>query len=211
MLEIRFAELSDTSSDDFLQAMSIYKSSFPDSELRPVDLVKEFIRIGKSRLVVGRLKGEVVMMSLLYPVPGTGFLLGDYLAVAEGYRGKGYGEHFFGRLFGQLLDLNFDCFLGEVESPYIAYDSSRIRRIEILRKLGMRELKGIRYLLPSYDGSPPRDMILMIKCRERATHLDGSVIIDVITKIFAGLYGKGSDNEILQQILESVPEVVSIE
>jgi ribosomal protein S18 acetylase RimI-like enzyme len=211
-LSVKFEEVTDKSSEEFKEAMRIYAASFPANVKRPVASIEEMLTSGKSHLVVGRLDDdEIVLMALLYPLKGTPFVLGDYLAVAEEHRGKGIGTLYIKNIFSIIGDDQIKYFLGEVENPYLDGNITKVRRANFFRGLGMKELKGIRYLLPSLKGSLPTEMILMILPRMNTDHLEGNVIRKVIIQIFGELYNRDEGDEILASILKGVPERIKLD
>jgi len=80
---VNFYEILDASCWEFEAAIQIYIASFHENERRPNASIIEMLECGRSRLIAGEARGEIVFMALLYPLNGTPFLLGDYLATAE--------------------------------------------------------------------------------------------------------------------------------
>ena len=208
--EVRFDEVKDPSADEFKEAMKIYIASFPENERRTVASIEAMVKDGKIRLIVGLVDGKAVFMALLYPIEGTPFVLGDYLATVEEYRGKGIGKQFLDGIFSAVDGLEFDYFLIQVESPYISSDETVIRRVEFYKRLGMKELKGLRYILPPLQGIMPTEMILMVLHRADDHHLDGEVMRDLIIRIFRELDDRHEDDEFLTSTLRGVPDLIDL-
>jgi hypothetical protein len=207
---IEFSEIKDEFSEEFAEAMRIYLNSFPENERRPVASLEREINSRKSRLIIGKIDGRVAFMSLLHPVKGTSFLLCDYMAIAEGYRNLGIGERFLKNVFSILADIEFGYFLGEVENPYLDRDELKMRRVRFFKRMGMKELKDVRYLLPPLQGSNPTEMILMVLCKTEANCLKGREMRDTLIRIFRNIYGRKEDDEILAEILAGVPDKIEL-
>lgn len=208
--EIEFSEVSDPSSDEFKEAMKIYTASFPENERRTVASIEAMVNDGKIRLIVGLVDGRASFMALLYPIEGTPFVLGDYLATAKEYRGKGIGKQFLDGIFSAVDGLEFDYFLIQVENPYISSDETMRRRVEFYKRLGMKELKGLRYVLPPLQGTMPTEMILMVLTKADDHHLDGEVMGEIIFRIFRELDGRHEDDEFLISTLRGVPDLIDL-
>jgi len=207
---IEFCEIKDEFSEEFTEAMRIYLDSFPQNERRTVASLEREISSGKSRLVIGKIDGEVAFMSLLHPVKGTSFLLCDYMAIAEGYRNLGIGERFLKNVFSILADIEFSYFLGEVENPYLDKDELKMRRVRFFKRMGMKELKDVRYLLPPLQGANPTEMILMVLCKTEVNCLKGEELREILIRIFRNVYSRNEDDEILAEILAGVPDKIEL-
>ena len=226
---LEFYEVDDSSSDDFKKAMQIYAVSFPEAERRPEAAIERALRNGKIRMIACGIDGIVRMMALLCPINGTPFLLVEYIATSQEFRGQGIGSLFLKKVFELLDSPKFDYLLVEVEDPgedpSESLDKTKARRIDFYRRLGMKELKDMRYLLPPMQGDKPTEMRLMVLSRYDAgipdedslgedmpdrDILDGSVIKNVITMIFHELYGRSQGDEILTSILEGIPDRISL-
>lgn len=206
----KFEEINDISSAEFQAAMKIYTTSFPENERRPFASIEAIILSGKARLIIGCMDNQVVLMALLYPVTGTTFMLVDYLAIAEEYRGRGLGQKFIKDLFNTIDGTEFQYLLVEIENPYMDRDEVKARRARFYRRLGLKELVGLRYLLPPLKGTTPTEMILMVLSRVDGDYLDGQWIRDIIVRIFGELYHRGVDDEILASILSGVPDQIKL-
>ncbi len=184
-----FYEVCDLSSDDFKMAMKIYSASFPEAERRPRAAIEDALRRGKIHLIVGRIGGKVRTMALLYPVYGTQFVLVDYIATSQEIRGRGIGGKLLHSAFDLIDELlpdgrKFDYLLAEAENPSSDVDETRVRRIEFYRRLGMKELEGVRHLLPpmhlppqtclspSVPADEPTEMRLMVLSRRKENGID---------------------------------------
>lgn len=134
-----FEEVKDVSSEEFREAMKIYAVAFPEGKWRPISSIESMVSSGRLRLIIGRTGGRVVLMSTMYPLKGTPFVLGDYIAVAEECRGRGISRQFNLNIFKILEDLKFEYLLAEVENPYLDGDTTKMRRVSYYRRLGMKD------------------------------------------------------------------------
>jgi GNAT superfamily N-acetyltransferase len=207
---VEFHEVLDTSSKEFKGAMDIYLASFPENERRPVASIEREMKSGKSRLIIGRMEDRVVLMALLHPIKGTPFVLGDYMAIDKEYRSLGIGAVFLNNIFNILDDIEFNYFLGEIENPYLEEDDLKARRVEFFKRLGMKELKDVRYILPPLQGTLPTEMILMVLCKTEVDCLNGEEVRDIFRRIFRNIYARGEDDEILALILEGMPDMIKL-
>jgi len=207
---VEFHEIKDVSSDDFKEAMRIYLTSFPENERRPVASIETDIDRGKARLIVGRMDDRVVSMALFHPIKGTRYLFGDYMAISEEYRSMGIGEQLFKNVFCIFNDAEFDHIFGEFENPYFDENELKMRRINFFKRMGMKQLKDVRYLLPPLQGSLPTEMILMVLSKTDRHCIDREELKSMIIQIFRDIYKRDEDDEILDLILAGLPEIITL-
>ena len=207
---VKFCEVKDVLSDEFKEAMRIYINTFPENIRRPVAFIEMEIKGDKTRLIIGRIDDKIVSMALLCPLKGTSFVLGDYLAIREEYQSQGIGEHFLKNIFSIIDDIQFEYLLGEVESPYIEQDKSKMRRVNFFKRLGMKELKDVRYILPPLQGTSPTEMILMVFSKMEENRLIGDEVRNIIIRIFSEIYNRDEDDEILALNLKGIPDLIRL-
>jgi GNAT superfamily N-acetyltransferase len=207
---VEFQEIRDICSDDFKEAMKIYLTSFPENERRPVASIERDIDRGQGRLIIGRIDDRVVSMALFHPIKGTRFLFGDYMAIAEEYRSRGIGEQLLKNVFAIFNDMDFDHIFGEFENPYFDENELKMRRVNFFKRMGMKELKDVRYILPPLQGSSDTEMILMVLSRMEKDSLDKEEVRDMLIQIFKDIYQRDEDDETLGLILQGLPDIIRL-
>jgi hypothetical protein len=169
------------------------------------------LKSSKSRLMVGEREKEIVFMALLYRIKGTSFLLGDYLATAEDYRSTGIGRAFLRHILDEMKDLQCNLFLIEIENPYLNEDETKMRRLRFYKRLGMKELMGVRYFLPPFEGIEPIEMILLVFSVENCNHLAGETVRDLVIHMFGELYDRHGNDDLLMSTLRSISDLVRLD
>lgn len=191
----------------FQQAIALYATAFPPEETRPPDLVAETLAAGVERMWVAVEDDRVMAVAVLFTRPG-GVVLLDFFAVVEDRRGNGTGSRFLQALIAQERAAGARMMLIEVDEPEVGPDREmRLRRMAFYRRLGARELVGVRHRLPPSAGEVPVEMRLM------AIGLDGplpepvagAIVRDVIAGIFVDLYHLPADDPLLRSVLSGVP------
>jgi GNAT superfamily N-acetyltransferase len=208
---MNFSEIKDASSREFEAAMDIYIASFQENERRPRASIIEMLNCERCRLIVGDTRDGIVFMALLYPLNGTSFLLGDYLATMEGYRNLGIGEAFLRYIFNEMMTMQFDHFLIQIENPHDGCDEMKNRRLKFYKRLGMKELTGVRYILPPLQGIKTTDLTLMTNPREDELFLEGEMVRNLVVRMFGELYDRYEGDEFLMRTLESIPKLVRLD
>ena len=208
---VNFYEIKDASSREFEAATEISIASFQENERRPVASIIEMLNCERCRLIVGDTGDCIVFMVLLYPLNGTSFLLRDYLATMEGYRSLGIGEAFLRYIFNEMKTMPFDHVLIQIENPHDSCDEMKNRRLKFYKRLGMKELKGVRYILPPLQGTKTTDLTLMTNHREDELFLEGETVRNLVIRMFGELYDRYEGDELLMRTLESIPKLVRLD
>ena len=208
---MNFREITLESLAEFQEAMGIYVASFPENERRPVAAIKEMMKCGRSRLIVGEMEVRVVFMALLYPLAGTSFLLADYLATAECCRGNGLGKAFLRHLLDETARTEFRFLLIQIENPHLDDDEMKKKRLRFYKGLGMKEMMGVRYILPPLQGTKTTELVLMVNSREDEDCLDGKMVRNLVILLFGMLYDRHEGDELLMSTLRSIPYLVRLD
>jgi len=205
---LRFSEVRKISHKDFKEAIKIYEDSFPANERQPVDIIKKRIKKNLYQMFIGCLDGEVVFMALLYELKNTDFVLLDYMATKENFRGKGIGQKFVENM---KKELKLAHLILEIENPkYGNNREQRQKRVKFYRQLGAKELKDINYILPPLSGDIPTEMILMILLDSDEGKMEGNLVKKLITQIYKELYNRDENDEFLNKFISKVKRSIEL-
>lgn len=206
----QFDIVRDTTSPEFAAAMAIYLEAFPAAERHPVETIRQRVAAGRSELHIARSADQVAFMALLWPLAGTDFILLDYLATAPRFRGSGIATRFMEHMRARVT-LQEKNLVMEVEDPASGDNrEERRRRFELYRHLGARALEGVQYLLPPLQGGKPTDMILMLFPGPPQNVIGGDLVRQLITRIYAELYGRGADDALLKRSLAQIQTQIEL-
>jgi len=210
---VEFVEIKDVNHSDFKEAMRIYTESFPPNERHPVDTIKQRLKDDRYRLYIGKLGHKVVFMSLLYPLKNTNFILFDYMATDRHYQNRGVGAEFVKTLIKSLGKNKPNKYLIlEVENPnYGDNKEQRRRRLNFYKKLGAKEMKGVRYILPALSGKDsPTEMIIMILPNYNNGKIDGGSVKKLIYQIYKELYNRDKNDGLLNLFINDIEDTIEL-
>jgi GNAT superfamily N-acetyltransferase len=207
-----FRQIVDVEDPGFQGAMWIYRSSFPANERHPASSIAERLAMRRYWLFIEEADHKAVFMAILYPIRGTDFILLDYMATAEGFRNQGIGSAFL-RYALDLLKArssNEQLFL-EVENPACGDNrEQRQRRVGFYRRLGTKVLEGVRYVLPPLSGDQPTEMVLMVFPKPGLERLPGTVVRELILRVYHELYCRDEADPFLKSFIPNVPDTVNL-
>jgi len=206
----RFEILRDTNSAAFREAMLVYAASFPVHECRDEGTIERRVREGFYRMRIGRLGARVVFLALIHELAGTDFALFDYMATEPPLRSRGIGAAFL-RTLSEGLRREGKYLILEVEDPSRGENKAeRARRLNLYRREGAKEMKGVRYLMPVKPGYAPEAMILMVLPQYDDGKMPGPLAKDVITRIYREVYGRDENDPLLNSFLNDIPAAVAL-
>ena len=171
----------DTLSKAFQSAFIIYGEAFPKNESRSVKKTTNMLS-DSYKMYVAQECDETVGMALVYF--WDDFTMLDYMAVKSDKRGQGVGEI----LFKHVCKTSKTVFL-EVQKldPTSKDNEKRAARIRFYERYGCHIITD-KYLLPSYDGTDPEEMNLMVWKSEAELSFTNKEIQDVVSKIHKNIY-----------------------
>jgi GNAT superfamily N-acetyltransferase len=205
-MDIRYDSVKDTDSVLFARAIAIYLESFPANERHPEWRIRERVEKGFSKLIIGVADDEVICMALLWDFKESEFVLLDYLAVKNAWRGEQVGSAFF-RHLQQLVKSENRYLLLEVEDHRFGGNrEQKVKRIKFYLRNGAFQLRNVTYLLPALDGTCPTEMVLMMTPAFHMPYLTREELKSIIQRLYFELYMKTYDDSDLQQLIMGLPE-----
>ncbi len=205
-----FSRVSAADPQGLQEALQIYTDSFPLNERHPTDVIRERLNHGRYTLVVGRLQQETVFFALLWPLRNSEFVLLDYMATKDRYRGRGIGSEFL-KSIPRMAELAGKFLVLEVEKPACGENrEERARRVAFYRRLGARELQGVRYVMPGLSGGDPTEMNLMILPQYGGGKIDAKTVRQIIIEIYHELYGRDIKDGLLNSFLNEIAQPVQL-
>jgi predicted N-acetyltransferase YhbS len=192
------------------EVFKIYQSSFPAKERQTLETLEIRLKENKEVLFAAKFQNEIVGIGFLFDLLGSDFLLLDYLAVKENYRGKQIGEALFSHL-KNYARLQKKHLLMEVDDPEFGDDKPyRFKRLAFYQKNGAFWFKDIKYILPALDGTNPTEQILMLVPENSKIEFSGEEIKDLVIRLYDELYGIPKEDTNLANIITSITEKVVV-
>lgn len=147
--------------------LRVYTAAHPASERKDVDALRKMIeRPEYLFLAVG--DGDVVVgFAIAIALVDCDAALLEYMAVDAKQRGRGIGRLLFRAITG-WPEARDRFLLMEVDSSQIDSPDSaeRARRKEFYRRLGCRQIEGLRYVMPRVAAVQPPLMDMLVYRRE---------------------------------------------
>ncbi len=133
----------------------------------------------------------------------------EYLAVAASRRAQGIGRRLFteaakhSQQSGRFL-------LAEVDSDNAANTADAEQRKAFYRRLGCREVEGLRYIMPPVASARPPEMNLFAHRQSLPPSIDKAHLRIWLQCIYAEIYGQTPDDPRLEHMLEGLPDNIRL-
>jgi len=203
-------EITSAADEHFNPAYDIYVEAFPETERHTREVIEQRLSTGQSRLFVGMINNEVVLMSLLFNLSSVKFILLDYMAVSRAYRGQKIGERFL-QFISAMLKKENKFLVMEVEDPgYGDNKDQRVRRINFYKRSGAKILKDVNYILPSLNGTQPTEMQLMLLPASEDTIFNREIAQDLILRLYKEVYNRDKDDVLLNSFINKLPATIEL-
>lgn len=187
---MQFEKITDVDSAGFCEAMALYTTAFPLNEQQPLPVVKSRVQSGLNELYVGYKCDAVVFMALLWPLKKSHFILLDYMATHQQYRGQKIASDFLQQMT-PLLQARKRYFIIETEHPAFGDNrEERQKRLAFYKRCGANVLKDIRYMLPALQGSAPTEMLLLVFPEYRGGKMDAALVSALLVQVYKELYNR---------------------
>ncbi|HIK32929.1 MAG TPA: hypothetical protein IGS31_16500 [Oscillatoriales cyanobacterium M4454_W2019_049] len=207
---MQFDRVTDIDRPDFRAAIAIYEEAFPANERVSIATFEKKVTDGTYQLFVGNRDDRVIFMAILCEPILEEFVLLGYLATHAEFRSQGIGAQFFSYALS-LLQPRAQYLLLEVEDPQIGVDRDlRQRRVNFYRRLGAKQLKNVRYILPLSNRGEPMEMILMLAPEYPGNRITGERFKQLITELYTKIYQRRSSDPLLRSIWQNMGAFVEL-
>lgn len=200
---VALAPVARPQGSDWSAFASLYQEAFPPWEREPLPRIAARVAAGRYGLTVLRLTGEPVAgFYLLDQVAALGYAVLTFLALRQGYRGRGLGQ----RLLQDAVS-RFQAGPG----PAWLFVEAEPGPAQFYQGRGFRRL-GVDYRVPHYgDMTAIQPMTLLAVHRGGLmSRIDGKLIRQVIEHLFVDGYQLHPDDPRLAEQLQRVPDVVGV-
>ncbi|MGB3557444.1 MAG: GNAT family N-acetyltransferase [Geitlerinemataceae cyanobacterium] len=205
-----FYRVKEIESSDFQAAIEIYEKAFPDRERVTISSLVDRIRSNTYQVFVKKEDNRVIFMAVLCKPILEEFVLLGYLATHPDFRNRGLGTLFVNDTLEKLRSRS-QYLLLEVEDPHIGFDTElKQRRVNFYRRLGAKQLKNVRYILPPLSGGESTEMILMLAPQYPANRILGERVKQLITQLYLTFYDRQIDDPLLRSIWQTIGESVEL-
>jgi GNAT superfamily N-acetyltransferase len=208
---MRIQQIRERDKAEFDGLVRVYEASLAASERKSVASLQEMLARPEYVFLAAIENGCVIGFAIAIALMGSDAALLEYMAVDAEFRGRGVG----GALFGAVAEWHgmTDRFLlVEVDSEHedSAEREQRARRKAFYRRLGARELGGLRYIMPPVTAAMPPPMELMAYRRKLPACIEKERVRGWLKDCYAQVYGVAAGDPRIGEMLAGRAECIPL-
>jgi Acetyltransferase (GNAT) family len=209
---LQVIELHEPRGADFEALLGIYADALPVRERKDRAALSTLATRSDYRVLVAKRSATVVGFAIVYR--GVEVSLLEYMGVTGSLRGGGIGTALYQEAYAASSASNRDGdrpLLIEVDSDHEPSRDHevRVRRKAFYRRLGCRELMGLRYILPLPAASDPPAMDLLLARDDRGA-VSKATVAAWLREIYVKVYDRSETDPLLTKMLSTLPPVVEV-
>jgi len=191
--------------------LRIYAESIPPSERKSAEQLAAMVAQPEYSFLAAVENGTVVGFSIAANLRDTEAALLEYMAMAPHQRGRGIGAWLFRETVAQP-HLVGRFLLVEVDSDRTksSDNAERTRRKAFYRRLGAKEVDGLRYRMPRVSSATPPPMELLVFREKLPAFIEKSCARSWLQSCYAQVYGMPTESPQIEAMLVGLPERVAL-
>ncbi len=204
-----FQQVQEIDTSDFQKIINIYIDAFPENQRLSVELLSQRIKTNIDQLFVGYWQQQAISMAILHSLDHD-FIFLVYLAIDKDYRSQGIGKKFLEYILNYCAGLNKSLIL-EVDDPDFGNEKDiRIKRINFYKKLGAKELRNVKYVLPPLTGKILTQQKLMIIPASPESLMTRELLIHLIKQFYRQVYYRDEKDVFLNSFIHQIPSLLEL-
>ena len=206
---IKFFNITDRDSVEYLEAVEVYKAGTPDKLQIKSEEIEKKIDSGKAIIILGKQNILPVFMALLWKLEGTNFYVNEIISIIPS------AKHLpLGKIYMEVLKaseyIENSHILFEVEDPDFGNKDERQKKLDFYFRQGLSLVDGVRTIVPSPTGEEHTNTLLCVLSDSRFLKITQDEMKALIKVLYADLYQQEPEGYLLKTILKNVPETIRL-
>lgn len=208
---MRIQRISGGDAGEFAGLVRVYEASLAEGERKGVAALQAMLTRPEYVFLIAIEEERVVGFAIAIALIGSDAALLEYMAVDVGLRGQGVGAALF-QAVAAWPEMAERFLLVEVDSERedSAEREERGRRKAFYRRLGAREVEGVRYLMPPVTAATPPAMDLMVYGRELPGYIEKGRGRGWLEACYAQVYGVTAGDPRIDAMLDGCAEWIAL-
>jgi GNAT superfamily N-acetyltransferase len=196
---------------EFDALLQIYTAALPSSERKSAAALLSMLARPDYEFLVAKLDREVVGFAIIASLSQSNACLLEYMAVKAARRGSGIGAFIFTKA-ADSPRVNSRYLILEIEAEQTGTPDSelQIRRRDFYRRLGCRQVSGLRYLMPPVSAHQPPAMGLFVFRRQLPAQIDREALRDWLQCLYTDVYGRPRGDSRIGKMLSGLPAKIEL-
>jgi len=208
---MRIQQIRERDKAEFDGLVRVYEASLAASERKSVAALLEMLARPEYVFLVVIEEERVVGFAVAMALIGSDAAQLEYMAVDAEFRRRGMGAELFGAV-AEWQKFAGRFVLVEVDSEHedSAEREQRARRKAFYRRVGARELGGLRYVMPAVTAATPPLMELMVYRRELPECIEKERVRGWLEAYYAQVYGVAAGDGRIDAMVDGCAECIPL-
>lgn len=206
---IKFFNITDKESVEYLDAIEVYKAGTPDELQIKTEEIDKKIDSKNAVIILGKQNILPVFMALLWKLEGTNFYVNEIISIIPSAKRLPLG-----RIYMEVLKsseyLKDNHIIFEVEDPEFGDREERQKKLDFYFTQGLSLINEVKTIVPTPNSEDFTNTLLCVLTNSRFLKISQSEMKLIITKLYKDLYQQEPDSYLLKTILENVPEQIHL-
>jgi len=206
---IKFFNITDRESVEYLDAIEVYKAGTVDELQIKTEEIDKKMDSGNAVIILGKQNVLPIFMALLWKLENMNFFVNEIISIIPS------AKHLpFGKIYMEVLKaseyLKENHVIFEVEDPDFGNRDERQKMLEFHFRQGLSLVDGVKTIVPSPLGDEHSNTLLCILSNSRFLKITQKEMKSLIIKLYADLYKQKPEGYLLKTILDNVPENIRL-
>jgi ribosomal protein S18 acetylase RimI-like enzyme len=186
---------------EFAEVVRIYTEAHPESERKNMEWLSAMVELPEYFFLAAMQDHSVAGFAILLCFCHSDACLLEYLAVSHDRRSLGIGKFLFEE-FTKLPEISDRYLLAEVDAEKTQL---AMRRKNFYRRLGCKEIDGLRYIMPPVSVALPPEMNLMIYRRNLPASIERTLLRKWLASCYVEVYEMPANDARIETMLKALP------
>jgi GNAT superfamily N-acetyltransferase len=208
---MRIQRVSEREVTEFAGLVRVYEASLAAGERKSTMALRAMLARPEYVFLVAMEEARVVGIAIAIGLIGSDAALLEYMAVNAEFRGRGVGAALFAAV-AERPEFAERFLMVEVDSDReeSSEQEQRGRRKVFYRRLGARELDGLRYMMPPVNAAAPPPMELLAYGRELPGCIEKERVRRWLEGCYAQVYGVAAGDPRIDAMLDGCADCIPL-
>jgi len=206
---IKFFNITDKDSVEYLDAIEVYKAGTPDELQIKTEEIEKKIDSGKAVIILAKQNILPIFMAMLWKLEGTDFYVNEIISIIPSAKNLPLGKIYMEVLKSSDY-IKSNHILFEVEDPDFGNRQERQKKLDFYFTQGLSLIDGVKTIVPSPISEDYTNTLLCVLSNSRFLKISQNEMKAIVIKLYADLYKQEPEEYLLKSILDNIPEDIRL-
>ena len=206
---IKFFNITDKDSVEYLDAIEVYKAGTPDELQIKTEEIEKKIDSGKAVIILAKQNILPIFMAMLWKLEGTDFYVNEIISIIPSAKNLPLGKIYMEVLKSSDY-IKSNHILFEVEDPDFGNRQERQKKLDFYFTQGLSLIDGVKTIVPSPISEDYTNTLLCVLSNSRFLKISQNEMKGIVIKLYSDLYKQEPEEYLLKSILDNIPEDIRL-